>query len=182
MAKSFFSGSLPVDEVDGFRDLARLDLHRHAVAQQAIDGLVVAVERAVVVVRFGAQLVEGHADLRRGVAALRQPGREQPFLDVAVAVAVGPVAEVAIAQFVAEQGDDAVLRGAFGLADVAHTSRILPVSSSCIMPCLMWRALASFASSAAISASMSERMAAMAVCSSHSSGSGTLNVGNAESC
>ena len=31
------------------------------------------------------------------------------------------------------------------------------------MPCLIWRALASFASSAAISASMSERMAAMAV-------------------
>ena len=33
------------------------------------------------------------------------------------------------------------------------------------MPCLSWRALASFASSAAISASMSERMAAMAACS-----------------
>ncbi len=50
---------VPVDEVDGFRDLARLDLHRHAVAQQAVDGLVVAVERAAVVVRLGAQLVEG---------------------------------------------------------------------------------------------------------------------------
>ena len=35
---------VPVDEVDGLRDLARLDLHRHAVAQQAVDGLVVAVE------------------------------------------------------------------------------------------------------------------------------------------
>ena len=100
-----------------------------------------------------------------GVAAPGQVSGEQLFLDVAVAVAVGPVAEVAIAQLVAEQGDDAVLRGAFGLADVAHTRRILPVRSSCIMPCLSWRALASFASSAAISASMSERMAAMAVCS-----------------
>ena len=152
MAKSFFSGLVPVDEVDGLGDLARLDLHRHAVAQQAVDGLVVAVERAAVVVRLGAQLVEGDADLRRRVAALGQPGREQPLLDVAVAVAVGPVAEVAVAQLVAEQGDDAVLRGALGLADGAHTSRILPVSSSCIMPCLSWRALASFASSAAISA------------------------------
>ena len=66
------------------------------------------------VVRLGAQLVEGHADLRRGVAALGQLGREQLFLDVAVAVAVGPVAEIAVAQLVAEQGDDAVLRGAFG--------------------------------------------------------------------
>ena len=127
---------VPVDEVDGLRDLARLDLHRHAVAQQVVDGLVVAVEAAVVVVRLGAQLVEGHADLRRGVAALGQPGREQPFLDVAVAVAVGPVAEVAIAQFVAEQGDDAVLGGAFGLADGAHFStsqwpprRVRPVAA-----------------------------------------------------
>ena len=125
MAKSFFSGLVPVDQVDGLGDLARLDLHRHAVAQQAVDGLVVAVERAVVVVRLGAQLVQRDADLRRGVAAPGQPGGEQPFLDVAVAVAVGPVAEVAVAQLVAEQGDDAVLRGAFGLADGAHTSRIL---------------------------------------------------------
>ena len=50
---------VPVDEVDGFRDLARLDLHRHAVAQQAVDGLVVPVEAAVVVVRLGAQHVDG---------------------------------------------------------------------------------------------------------------------------
>jgi hypothetical protein len=47
-------GLAPVDEVHGLWDLARLDLHRHAVAQQVIDGLIVAVERAVVVVRFGA--------------------------------------------------------------------------------------------------------------------------------
>ena len=103
--------------MDGLRDLARLDLHRHAVAQQVVDGLVVAVEAAAVVVRLGAQLVEGHADLRRGVAALGQVRGEQPLLDVAVAVAVGPVAEVAIAQLVAEQGDDSVLGGAFGFAD-----------------------------------------------------------------
>ena len=49
---------VPVDEVDGLRDLACLDLHRHAVAQQVVDGLVVAVERSVVVVRLGAQLVQ----------------------------------------------------------------------------------------------------------------------------
>src|SRR6266536_5019549 len=47
-----------------------------------------------------------------------------------------------------------------------HMSRILPVSSSCIVPSLSMRVLASFASSEAISASMSERMVAMAVCSS----------------
>jgi hypothetical protein len=35
----------------------------------------------------------------------------------AVTVAVGPVPEIAVTQLVAEQGDAAVLRGAFGLAD-----------------------------------------------------------------
>jgi hypothetical protein len=34
MAKSFFSG-VPIDEMDGICDFASLDLHRHAVAQQA---------------------------------------------------------------------------------------------------------------------------------------------------
>ena len=56
-------GVRPVDEVDGLRDLARFDLHRHAVAQQVVDGLVVAVEAAVVVVRLGAQFVDGNVDL-----------------------------------------------------------------------------------------------------------------------
>ena len=58
MAKSFCSGSLPVDELDGLGDLAGLDLHRHAVAQQAVDRLVVVVEAAVGVVGLGAQFVE----------------------------------------------------------------------------------------------------------------------------
>ena len=48
------------------------------------------------------------------------------------------------------------------LADSAHTRRILPLSSSCIMPCLRLRALASFTSKETISASMSERTVAMA--------------------
>ena len=59
MAKSFLFGLAPVDEMDGFRDLARLDLHRHAVTQQTVDRLVVVIEAAVVIVRFGAQLVNG---------------------------------------------------------------------------------------------------------------------------
>jgi hypothetical protein len=56
---------VPVDQVDRLRDLAGLGLHRHAVAQQRVDRLVVAVQAAVGVVRFGAQLVQGPADLRR---------------------------------------------------------------------------------------------------------------------
>ena len=49
---------LPVDELDRLGDLAGLDLHRHAVAQQAVNRLVVVVEAAVGIVRLGAQLVE----------------------------------------------------------------------------------------------------------------------------
>src|ERR1022692_163100 len=79
--------------------------------------------------------------------------------------AVAPISWEVVAQFVAEQGDDTVLRGALGLADGAHSRRILPVRSSCIMPCLIWRAFASLASSAAISASMSKRTLPMAACS-----------------
>src|SRR5207249_12283637 len=96
--------------------------------------------------------------------------------------AVGPVTEVAVAQLIAKQGDDPVLRGALGLADGAHTRRILPVSSSCIMPCLSSRALASLASSAAIPASISERMAAMAACSSLALGHRRLNARSAVFC
>ena len=46
-----------------------------------------------------------------------------------------------------------------------HTSRILPVSSSCIIPCLICRALASFVSSMAISVSISDKVVAIASCS-----------------
>jgi hypothetical protein len=63
----------PVDEVNGLRDPAGLGLHRHAVAQQAVDGLVVAVERAAVVGGLRAQPMERHGDLRWRVATLRQP-------------------------------------------------------------------------------------------------------------
>ena len=46
-----------------------------------------------------------------------------------------------------------------------HTSRVFPVSNSCIMACLRSRVLSRRAASADSSASMSESTAAMAVCS-----------------
>ena len=69
---------------------------------------------------FGAQFVESRADLRRRVTALGQPRHKQAFFNVAVAAAVGPVANISVAQLVAEEGDDPILRGALGLADVTH--------------------------------------------------------------
>ena len=82
--------------------------------------------------------------MRRRIAGAREVGDEKPLLYVAVALAVAPIAEEAIAEFVAEQGDDAVLRGAFRLSNLSHGNRVFPVKSSCIMPCLISLALASF--------------------------------------
>lgn len=111
---------LPVDEVDGLGDLARLGLHRHAVAQQGIDGLVVVVETTIVIIGLGAQLVERRADLSRGIAALRQPVGKDALIDIAVAGTVGPVAEIAVAQLLLEQGDDPFLGRFLRRADIAH--------------------------------------------------------------
>ena len=113
-------GLSPVDEMDGFRRCAHLGLHGYAVTQQVVDSLVVTVESAAVVVGFGAEFVESRVDLQWRVTALGQPCREQELLNVAVAAAVRPVAEILVAQLVLEQGDDPILRGAFGLADVAQ--------------------------------------------------------------
>jgi hypothetical protein len=52
------------------------------------------------------------------------------------------------------------------------TNLILPVSNSCIMPCLSWRVLVSFSSRTAIAVSISERIVAMRSRSSSSSGKG----------
>jgi len=111
---------LPIDDFDRFGDLAGLDLHRHAVVEQAVNLLVVVVEGAVGIASLGAKLVEGFGDLRRAVAALGEVGGQQALLDIAVVRAGGPIAEGAIAEFVAEQGNHPVLGGAFGLADGAH--------------------------------------------------------------
>ncbi len=46
---------VPVDEMNRFRNLAGLDLDRHPVAQELVDGLVVPVEIAAVVIRIGLQ-------------------------------------------------------------------------------------------------------------------------------
>ncbi|GEM_PF-3312252 len=85
-----------------------------------MDGLVVPVERATGVISLDPQLVKGGADLRRHIPALGQPCRKQTLLNVAVGFAVGPVVEMAVTQLVAEQRHDAVLRGAFGLANRIH--------------------------------------------------------------
>ena len=68
----------------------------------------------------GAGVVVRDGNVPGGVAGLGPPAREPAFPDVAVGVAVGPVAEVAVAQLFSEQGNDPILRGALGLSDGRH--------------------------------------------------------------
>ncbi|MNR23843.1 hypothetical protein D3C85_1408910 [compost metagenome] len=111
---------MPVDQGHSLAGLAHFGLDRHAVTQQLVHRLVVAVQAAVVVVRLALQRIEHPADLRRTMAARGQPIGQQSHLDIAVAVTRAPVAQVAIAQLLAEQVDHPLLGGAFGLANGAH--------------------------------------------------------------
>ena len=47
-SKCFFFGSAQLDEVNGFGDLASLDLHRHTIAKQGVNLLVVSDTRLAV--------------------------------------------------------------------------------------------------------------------------------------
>jgi len=119
----------PVDQVHRFMVASHLRLYRYAIAEQLIDGLIVFVQGAAGVVRFGVQLVQRHADLCWGAAAPGQPVAQQAVLDLAIVVAVTPVAEPVILQLVPEQRHYAVLGDPFRLADVIHS---LPLYSSWI--------------------------------------------------
>jgi hypothetical protein len=61
-------GVLPVDQGDGFGEFTGGGFDLDAVVEQAVDGFVVFVEAAGGFVGFGAESVEGGADLGRGVA------------------------------------------------------------------------------------------------------------------
>lgn len=60
-------GVLPVDEMDGLGDFAGAGFDLDAVAEEFINFFAVVVEAAVGVIGFGAEFVEGLADLGRGV-------------------------------------------------------------------------------------------------------------------
>src|ERR1035437_9607256 len=96
-----------------------------------------------------------------------EEGTQQFHLDIAIPDPLFPIAEVVIAQLflVGEEGHNAILGQTLSLSNVAHMSLVLPVSNSCIIPCLISRVLSRLCSCAAISASMSESTVAMAVCS-----------------
>src|SRR5208337_2357439 len=155
----------PVDQPDGLRVLAHIGLHLHAVAEQVVDRPVAVVEALAGVARRFREQVQRPRDQGFVYAPLLEPGGQQVLFDAGVACTVFPITQVGVAQRIAEQLHDTGLGLLFDLADGAHTRRVLPVSSSRIMPCLRSRVLASRCSNAASSASMSDSTSAMAVCS-----------------
>lgn len=76
---------IPVDQLDRLGRLAGSDLHRRALAQQAVDRLVVPVQAAVEVDHFGAQQEEGAVDLVGRMARVARPGGAQVFPDAVAA-------------------------------------------------------------------------------------------------
>lgn len=103
-----------------FADI-RLDLH--PVAQQTVDLAVGIVQRLAAAKRRSfAQLKQHLADNLVAVALALKPIGQQHLLDVAVALAVLPIAEVGVAQRVLEEADDALMGEAFPLANATHRS------------------------------------------------------------
>ena len=133
---------LPVDQVNGDRVFAEPGPDLDAVAKEAVDIAVGIVEGLAPAESGGlVELVERPGDEGGGVAlALQEPG-EQLGLDVPVARAFVPVAEVFVAEPVSEVVDDPALGAGLQLADGGHrtsqwpaldepTRRIAPSSRS----------------------------------------------------
>ncbi len=111
--------------MEGFGGFAGAGFDLDAVVEEAVYGFVVVVEAAGGFVGFGAELVEGLADLGGAVALGGEVAGEVDCFDVAVGLACGfgailPVAEVVVAELIFEEGDHTVLGDAFGVSDVAH--------------------------------------------------------------
>ena len=126
----------PIDEPDIHRVLARARLHFHGIAQHVINSAIAVVDTFAGVSRRLFEKVERPLNQLLIVTLLVAKKGSQIFLfNVAVAFAVGPVAEVVIVELLTEQLHHALLRLLLDLADHAQTNLVLPVSSSCIMPC-----------------------------------------------
>ena len=170
---------LPVDQSDGPGLLPPGLPHLDAVSEQVIHVSIHVVQIAGAVPGERRQFVDRAVGERLPVPLrLRQERAKQIRFDVAIVRTVGPVAEVAIAEFVSKQGDDAVLRNPLTLADDGgggiHMMRVSPLRSDRMSDCFKHRVLASLlciervdssGPIASISASTSPSTAAIAFCS-----------------
>ena len=93
---------------------------RHAIAQQLINILVVVVQILGVIVGGAVQFIQYLVDLALIVPSSGQVARQLRYFDIAVVRLVFQIAEIAIAQLLAKQLHDAVLRRPFGLSNIIH--------------------------------------------------------------
>lgn len=100
------------------RRFTRVHFGRDAVTEETVNRLVVPVETVSVVIGLGAEAVDRDGNLGIGVPATFQKRRQLRFLDVAVPVPMCPASKETVSQFVSEQRDHPLLRGALGLAEL----------------------------------------------------------------
>ncbi|KAF5039605.1 hypothetical protein DSECCO2_542190 [anaerobic digester metagenome] len=102
----------------------------HAVAEQPVDLAVGVVEALVPADRLRfVEFIEYFVEDLLAMALARETVGEQRLLDVAVAVTVLPVPEVAVLEGVTEVGDDTLLREALTPADGTHAAASSPLPS-----------------------------------------------------
>ena len=106
-----------VDQLDGYTLLPRRRFYWNAIVKEAVDLAIVFVKRAVRITGLNAQFMDGFGTLHRRVSVPQKIGREQRLLNIAVPLAILPVAERAVAKLFGEQGKHAVLCFAFWVAD-----------------------------------------------------------------
>ena len=85
--------------------------------KQAVDFPVVVVKASIRVVGLSAKFMNSLGNLYGSVTLSRKIGCQQAIIDIAVARPISPVAEIAIAKLVPEQGNNPILRFAFRVAD-----------------------------------------------------------------
>ena len=111
---------LPVDQLNGFSILPYCSFYWNPVMKQAVDFPIVIVKASVRVVGLNAKFMNSLGNLYGSVTLSQKIGTQQAIIDIAVAQPISPVAEIAIAKLVPEQGDNPILRFAFRVADDGH--------------------------------------------------------------
>lgn len=138
---------LPVHKPDSFGFVRHAGFDFDPVPQQFVDGPVAVVEALARIPGLAAEVKERPIDQRLAVLHFLEERPQQRLFNVRAARLVLPIAQIIVAQRVLEQPNHTVLRLALDLSDGgasggrSHTRRVLPVKSSCIMPCLTARVL-----------------------------------------
>src|ERR1035437_8990861 len=135
---------LPVDQPNVLRVLANIWLYFDGVPQEIIDNTIPVVEALAGISRIPFEEEQSTVDNIVVIPALLQVTSQQTGLDVAVADSIFQVSQAIVMKPVTEEGDYPILGQTLALSNVVcHVSLVLPVSSSCITPCLSSRVFVS---------------------------------------